>query len=265
VSVYRGGVSDLQPFGARLARLLEYRRTPAVGLAEAAGVPAGQVDAVLAGAEPGDPLLRHLAPALGLHAADLFLLAARAVPDDLAPAHLDGPDDVGRLLIWGAHTMGVQARTRLRRFIDDLPLRTVVRTRPFPSDRAGATAGLILRRLLSNRNIRINGVLLMELGGGQSLETETYALACAGRLPLDDDCVNAFARTVGISVGDLAALLGLQVAELPWTMRYPQPVDLVELAWAARRLDDEQLRAALHYRDDLRKAGGVPAWVGDWR
>jgi hypothetical protein len=40
-------------------------------------------DAVLAGAEP---LPRQLAPVLGLHAADLFLFAARAVPDDLAPA-----------------------------------------------------------------------------------------------------------------------------------------------------------------------------------
>ncbi|WP_204007098.1 hypothetical protein [Virgisporangium aurantiacum] len=250
-------MTDLPPFGARLARLLEHRGLRAAGLAEAAGVLLARIDAVLGGGVPDDPLLRRLAPTLGLHAADLFLIAARGVPDDLAPAELNGSDEVGSLLIWGAHTMDVQARARLRRFVDGLPSRARPRTRPFPSDgRRSVTPGLILRRLLSNRNIRINGVLLQELGGGRHLDTETYALACAGRLPLDDDCVNAFARVTAIPVGELAALLGLRVAELPWDMRYPWPADLVELAWAARRLDDEQLRAALHYRDGLRNAGG---------
>ncbi|MEV4508183.1 hypothetical protein AB0K00_04405 [Dactylosporangium sp. NPDC049525] len=249
-------------FGTRLARLLDYRGTPAAGLAGAAGVPAGRLDAVLAGGEPDDALLRRLAPALGLHAADLFLFAARAVPDDLAPAQLNGPWEVGNLLIWAVHTMSAQARARLRRFVDELPAGPTVRTRPFPPDRCEATPGTILRRLLSNRNVRINAVLLVEIGGGTSMATETYALACAGRLPLDDQCVNAFARTIGIPVGELAALLGLEVAELPWDLTYPWPADLIDLAWAARRLDDEQLRAALAYRDGLRDGVISPADPG---
>jgi hypothetical protein len=55
-----------------------------------------------------------------------------------------------------------------------------------------------LRRLLSNRNIRLDARVLMELGGGPYVSTSTYGMACAGRLPLRDEYVNAFARTVGL-------------------------------------------------------------------
>jgi hypothetical protein len=55
-TLYIDQVSDLPPFGARLARLLEHRATSAIVLAETAGVPAAQLDAVLAGGEPDDSL-----------------------------------------------------------------------------------------------------------------------------------------------------------------------------------------------------------------
>ncbi|WP_432830083.1 hypothetical protein [Dactylosporangium sp. CA-092794] len=74
-------------------------------------------------------------------------------------------------------------------------------------------------------------------------------MACAGRLPLRDEYLNAFARTVGLPVGDLAALLGLDVAEVPWAPTYPWRADVVEFAWAASRLDDAQLRAAMDYAE----------------
>lgn len=250
---YIDQMSDLSAFGARLARLLEHRATPASAVAKAAGVPAVQLDAVLTGGEPDDPLLRRLAPAVGLHASDLFLFAARTVPDDLAPAQLDGPGDVGGLLSWPAHRMSEPERARLRRFVDELTAHTVVRTWPFPSDGHEATPGVILRRLLNNRNIRLDARTLMMLGGGPYLSTSTYAMACEGRIPLRDEYVNAFARTVGLPVGDLAALLGIEVEAVLWGLKYPWPSDLVELAWVARRLDDGQLRAANDYVDDLRR------------
>jgi hypothetical protein len=40
---------------------------------------------VIDGALPGDSLLRALAPALGFHAADLFVVADVPLPDDLLP------------------------------------------------------------------------------------------------------------------------------------------------------------------------------------
>ncbi|MET0424536.1 MAG: hypothetical protein ABW046_11705 [Actinoplanes sp.] len=194
-------MTDLLPFGERLRRLLDYRATPATALAGAAGVPVAELDAVLAGGRPDDLLLHRLAPALGLHASDLFLLATRTVPDDLAPAELTGPWKVNR----------------------------------------------ILQRLLGNRNMRIDAQMLMALGGGPYLSTSTYAMACAERIPLRDEYVSAFARAVDISMGDLTALLGIEAVEVPWSLPNPWPADLVELAWAARRLSDDQLRATLDH------------------
>jgi hypothetical protein len=128
--------------------LLECRATSAVALAEAVGLAAARLDAVIAGSGPDESLLRRLAPALGLHASDLFVFAARTVPVDLAPPQLTGPLHVG-LLTPGARYLGAEARARSRRFVDDLPVRTVHRTRPFPSDGREATCGTILLRLLA--------------------------------------------------------------------------------------------------------------------
>ncbi|GIE33777.1 hypothetical protein Ait01nite_068220 [Actinoplanes italicus] len=224
----------MTPFGIRVARLLE-RRGAAVTLAE-----------------PGDDTLRRLAPVLGLHTADLFVFAGRTLPDDLAPAELTGPWDVESLVAWRAHELDAEGRARLRDFVDGLPARPVRRTTPFPSDGQELTAGTILRRLLANRNLRVRNSLLTELGAGPYMSTATYRMALAERVPLSDDYVNAFARTVGIPVLELAVLIDREVAELPWTGSRPWPRDLVELAWAARRLDDEQLRAAMDHADSLR-------------
>jgi hypothetical protein len=222
-------LDTLAPFGARLGSLLEHRGVTAAGVAAAAAVPAAHLDAVLGGGEPGEPLLRRLAPALRLHASDLLLFAARPVPDDLAPAQLDGPWDVGGL--------AERADARVRAFVAGLPVRPVVRTRPFPADGRAATPGVILLRLLANRNIRLNARLLCVLGAGPYISTSTYWLACVGRLPLRADQVRAIVHTAGLAPGDAAALLGLPVDGPPWT----GPTGPAELAWAARRLDDRQI------------------------
>jgi hypothetical protein len=134
------------PFGTRLARLLQHR-----------GVVSVQAD------EPDDDMLRRLAPALGLHTADLFLFAGRTLPDDLAPAELTGPWDVDALVGWRAYELDAAGRARLREFVDGLPARPVTRTRPFPSDGRELTAGTILRRLLENRNLKVRNSLLVSL------------------------------------------------------------------------------------------------------
>jgi hypothetical protein len=233
-----GRVSDLPAFGTRLRRLLEQRG--AAGPAASA-----------AGGEPDDLLLRRLAAELGLHACDLFLFAGRPVPEDLAPARLDGPWKVNSLLTALTSRFDTAAHAQLRRFVDELPVSPAARIQPFPADGQEATAGVILGRLLNNRNIRVdNGVLVM-IGGGPFLATSTYRKICAGVLPLRDEHVTAFARTAGIPVADLTALLGLDNAEVPWNRSYPWPSDLAALGWAARRLDDEQLQAAIDYAHTL--------------
>ncbi|SDT02350.1 hypothetical protein [Actinoplanes derwentensis] len=62
----------------------------------------------------------------------------------------------------------------------------------------------------------------------------------------------------GMSAADLSGAtevpvtrLGLEIAEIPWNVSHPWPVDLVELAWAARHLDDGQIRATMDFADTL--------------
>ncbi|GAA1653655.1 hypothetical protein [Actinoplanes couchii] len=223
-------MTGLVPFGIRLARLLELRGLPSLD-------PETTVD---------DTLLRRLGPELGLHTADLFLFAGLEVPEDLAPAQLEHRLRVKRLL-WSAGRLDPAAFARVRGFVRELPARPVRRDRPFPDDGDDATPGVVLRRLLANRNIRMDSQVLMVLGGGPYVSTSTYWMATAGRIPLADRFVNPIARLIGISVGELAALLGIEAAEIPWGQPHPLLPELVDLAWALRRLDDEQVLATREF------------------
>lgn len=74
-------------------------------------------------------MLRRLAPALGLHTADLFLFAGRTLPDDLTPSRLTGPWNVGSLLYWhDVYAMPAPAFAQLFRFVTALPDRRAPRT-----------------------------------------------------------------------------------------------------------------------------------------
>lgn len=68
-----------------LAQLAHRRRLVPSALSEQAGVSEPEVSGVLDGARPTPSLLRAIAPAFGLHAADVFVIAGVPVPDDLAP------------------------------------------------------------------------------------------------------------------------------------------------------------------------------------
>lgn len=91
-------MTELPGFGVLLGRLLEHRRADPATVARAAGVPTAEVDAVLAGSNADALLLRRLAPALGLHAADLFVIAGRGLPADSAPARGTAPWHVGQVM-----------------------------------------------------------------------------------------------------------------------------------------------------------------------
>ena len=72
-------------FGVLLARLLKHRGTDITWLSAACGVAEPEIRPVIDGAAPDESLLRALAPALGFHTADLFVMADVPVPEDLAP------------------------------------------------------------------------------------------------------------------------------------------------------------------------------------
>ncbi|GAB7036816.1 MULTISPECIES: hypothetical protein [Catenuloplanes] len=75
-----------------LRRLMAARGIGPEVFADRAGGPVGEtVDA------PDPAVLRRLAPVLGLHRSDLFIIAGRPVPDDLAPLDPGAAGHVGGL------------------------------------------------------------------------------------------------------------------------------------------------------------------------
>ncbi|MFI7302906.1 multiprotein-bridging factor 1 family protein [Micromonospora aurantiaca] len=87
----------LPTFAVQVRRLAELRGIGVSSLARRAAVPEPLITAVLDGTEPGPSLLRRLARALGLHAGDLFVIAGRPVPHDLAPLDPAAADGIASL------------------------------------------------------------------------------------------------------------------------------------------------------------------------
>ena len=127
------GMERAPGFGAMLARLLSHKGLSAGFLARRMGIPESDLQAVLDGAAPDGSLIWRLAPELGLHVADLFVIAAFAtvlgIPiGDLAaigglecqfsadPADLDGGDMAA--LIWEARRLTAE---QVRRAGEQIP------------------------------------------------------------------------------------------------------------------------------------------------
>ena len=124
-------------FGVRLWRLLSHRGLTFdtsieqmwTVVAGKAGIPNGDLSAVVKrGVIPDSDLVRRLAPALGIHTADLFVIAGLDVPDDLASAWPTSPWNVGSLL---RHAVRMRADQRRR-------LEALVRAQPVQSGTGSA-------------------------------------------------------------------------------------------------------------------------------
>lgn len=233
-------------FGVLLGRLLSCRQTDVASLAVAAGVSAGDLDAVMADQQASPVLLRRLAPALGLHAADLFAIAGLELPDDLAPARTT-PWNVGELTL-RALELAPEPQAQLHDFVRSQPARPPA-PRQYPPG-----PGNLLRRLMDNRNVRLhNAQLLYYLGGGPYVSNSTIYLVIHDRSKLTPQYVTAFAHLLGITTLDLATLTDVgPPVENAWL--HPHRVELAQLAWDARRLDNDQLSQAMSLAHDLSTA-----------
>src|SRR5262245_30921446 len=116
-------------FDVMLGRLLVHRRADVGALVRAAGVLPLELDAVLAGDDATPALLRRLAPALGLHVADLF----RHRRGDLTAARGTTPWDVGSVLDC-ASGMAPEPRVQLHEFVRSLPVRPPAQPPPPRTD-----------------------------------------------------------------------------------------------------------------------------------
>lgn len=229
-------------FGGTLVRLLEHRNLSGSELADRAGVTSWEIRAVLAGEEPGERLLRELAPALAFHAVDLFILAGKAIPEELAPLDAAAEAWAPSAAMNAAH-LPVDKRRELLEFVRSLPqeerLTDFAPRRPVP---IAAAPGSWVMRMLQYRNLNWMGVArTLAVLTPTHLSGATYGVIGAGRQELTPRLVTDFAALLGFDARELAALAGIPMPEVP-----PPPaseaVDAAALLWETRRLSACQAR-----------------------
>ncbi|MER7581131.1 hypothetical protein [Kitasatospora sp. NPDC097691] len=237
-------MTGMLEFGALLTHLRDHRSLDAAALAAASGVDPLELQAVSDGRTPTEGLLRGLAPALGLHAADLFVLAGRPVPDDLAPVTRKPDRSVSRL-VYDLAVMPAENRRPLLDAIRAQPQDPLAERggldRPHYGDEPGF--GSVLLELARSRH-------LTTLCTAKSLHAVTdgriYLAAATiggigrGTVETTPELVAGFAGVLGIPAADLAALGGIPLPDdLP--PLHPRATDVAALIWETRRLTGAQL------------------------
>ncbi|WP_190038506.1 hypothetical protein [Streptomyces fructofermentans] len=234
-------------FGVLLAKLSVHRKLDSSALARQSGVPEPELRGVLDGAAPSPSLLRQLAPALDLHAADVFVIAGAAVPDDLAPLDPEaGPWVPGVVRCAGRLTP--EKRGELRHLVHSLPQEKPSQRPPQePSFRRlegtpPGTPGATLDRMLILRNLHWTGMAKTFLVlTGRYWAASTYGMVGAGRKELTPDLVADFGTVLDVPAGDLATLTGIALPEILQARR-PATTGMAELIWDLRRLTADQVR-----------------------
>ncbi|MFJ2810560.1 hypothetical protein [Kitasatospora sp. NPDC087271] len=229
-------------FGAMLAWLLDHRELSVEALADRVGLAADDIRAVLVGEAPSEGLLRRLAPALGFHALDLFILAELEVPDDLAPLDAAAERWV-RYVVADAVHLPVAGRHDVLQLIRSLPQEE--RPSGFAPKRLEHLAndpGAWIIRMLRYRNLSWTGMAhTMAVVTPTYLSAATYGVIGTGRKNLTPRLVTDFAALLGINAHELAALTGVVLPEMP-RPPVPEAVDAAALLWEARRLSAAQVR-----------------------
>lgn len=199
---------------------------------------------MLDGARPTPSLLRAIAPAFGLHAADVFVIAGVPVPDDLAP--LDPA--AARSISWLMNVLSrlpAEGRSQLRELVASLPYaeRAEGGSPPFYGHPDGS-CGSVIMGMLGNRNLNLSGAakaLGLVTGGRLYLAQSTIAMIGHGRKELTPDLLTGFAVLLDAPADDLFTLAGI---DPPGEVEAPGPaaIELARLIWALRRLSAEQVR-----------------------
>ncbi|MGW2281072.1 hypothetical protein [Streptomyces sp. NPDC001770] len=256
-------------FAVLLGRLMKRRRLDVAALSRSAGLAEGERDGdsngngngglsgVLGGDEPSPSVLRKLAPALGLHTADLFVIAGAEVPDDLAPVDPRAGADVHRLVRIG-NTLTPEQHVLLRTFVASLPQegRVLPPLTPWPPavERYPGGPGALLMRLLRNRNLGWTAAAKTFLvATGRYWSPATYGGVGRGTVPLTGELLADFGAVLDVPAADLAALTGLTPADPPSNpaSACSTPGRVSGLVWDVRRLTADQLSGATAFAESL--------------
>lgn len=231
-------------FGALLTCLMDHRALGSAALSAAVGTDPAQLRAVLDGRAPDERMLRGLAPVLGLHAADLFVLAGRPVPDDLTPVTRNPHWSVSHVVY---NTMVMPAENRAL-LLDAIRAQPRVRREgrggvDRPYHRYGPGFGAVLLGLTHSRNLSWTctaKALYAVTDGRIYLAASTIGQVGRGTVEATPELVAGFAGVLGIPAPDLAALGGLRLPDgLP--PLHPRAADVAAVIWEARRLATAQL------------------------
>ncbi|MFF0415322.1 hypothetical protein ACFYUY_33415 [Kitasatospora sp. NPDC004745] len=232
-------------FDALLACLMGHRVLDSAVLSAAAGANPADLQAVLDGRAPTERLLRGLGPVLGLHAADLFVLAGQPVPDDLTPVTRNPHWSVSPVVY---NTMVMPAENR-RLLLDAIRAQPLVSRegrggtdRPYHRYEPGF--GAVLLELTHSRNLTWTctaKALHAVTGGRIYLSASTVGGIGRGTVEATPELVAGFAGLLGIPARDLAALGGIRLPDdLP--PLHSRAADVAAVIWEARRLTTAQLQ-----------------------
>ncbi|MFF3676135.1 hypothetical protein ACFYYS_19475 [Streptomyces sp. NPDC002120] len=233
-------MTEYPNFSAMLTRLLDHRGVGVPEPADHAGVTAAEIRGVLEGETPGEGLLRRLATALGLHAADLFILAGREVPDDLAPLDAAATPWTAYTVMDAVH-LPAAGRSELLRFIRALPQeKRRSHFVPKESEPVADGPGGSLVRMFWYRNLSRSGLAhAMAVVTPSYLSAATYGMIGEGRAELTPRLVTDFATLLGIEAHELAAVTGVLLPKPPGPPA-PEAVDAAAVLWELRRLSAPQ-------------------------
>jgi hypothetical protein len=246
-------MAEVPGFGAKVVRLLERRGVGVRAPADAAGVSTDVVQSVVGGRTPSEEVLRQLAPALGLHAVDLFILAGLEVPDDLAPLDHEAEPWVSNFVLDAMGRLPGAQRLEILHLIRTLPqeeraARFAPRRLALPSDGSGNH----VVRMLSYRNLSWMGMAkILATLTPTYLSAATYGVIGSDREELTPRLVMDFAAVLGIDARDLAALTDVALPHAP-PPPTPEAAHAATLLWEARRLSAAQARHVADLTRSLR-------------
>ena len=231
-------------FGGYLSRLLAHR---GIRPDELPGVP--ELPAVLAGAAPTVDQLDLLAPVLGFHAADLYLMAG--LPE--APAYRASGGNRWRL-VPAARVLSPERLARVVELADGLP-REPVEPPPGPvprfDPRVGGFGAVLVNLLWCGRNMRPRDiqwalVTLTDVG----LSQPTIFGVAQRPDSLTPEIAAGLGTVLGFAPGDVAAMAGLPLPGIPYEAD-PRAAELADLLWRCRDLTTEQGKAVTEAAEAL--------------